>query len=106
MIMGLIIEIVLTIAAWRKGWRWYALIPLAITGSIGFSAGFVIGAFGGTVMGFLPYFILLDLACIAVLIVMVAKSVGYEKAPSLKAIKALETQPPVSAQRAISSYGE
>ena len=103
--MGFIIEIVLTIAAWRKGWRWYALIPLVVVGSIGFSAGFVVGAFGGTVTSLLPYLVLLDLACIVVLIVMVAKPFGYEKAPSLKDIKALETQPPVTAQRAISSYG-
>ena len=104
--MGLVIEIALTIAAWRRGWRWYALIPLVVAGSIGFSAGFVVGAFGGTVMSLLPYLILLDLACIVVLIVMVAKPFGYEKAPSLKAIKALETQPPVNARPAISSYGE
>ncbi|NQU07690.1 MAG: hypothetical protein HQ583_03945 [Candidatus Abyssubacteria bacterium] len=103
--MGLIIEIVLTIAAWRKGWRWYALIPLVVAGSVGFSAGFVVGAFGGTVTGLLPFLVLLDLVCIVVLIVMVAKPFGYEKAPSLKALKALETQPPVTPQRAISSYG-
>lgn len=36
----LIIEIILTIFAWRKGWRWLSLIPVATAFSIGLMFGF------------------------------------------------------------------
>jgi predicted exporter len=36
----LIIEILLTIFAWRKGWRWFSLIPVATAFSIGLMFGF------------------------------------------------------------------
>ena len=102
--MGLILEIVLTVVAWRKGWGWKALIPMGITGSIAFGSGFMIGLFGGDVMTIWPYFMILDVLCILSLIVMVAKPVGYEKVPSYKEIKEFGQQ--VNAKRAISSYGE
>ena len=102
--MGLILEIVLTVVAWRKGWGWKALIPMGITGSIAFGSGFVIGLLGGEVMTIWPYFMFLDAFCILSLIVMVAKPFGYEKVPSYKEIREFGQQ--VYAKRAISSYGE
>jgi hypothetical protein len=39
----LIFEIILTCIAWRRGWRWRALIPPACV----FAIGFAIGASGG-----------------------------------------------------------
>ena len=45
----LFLEIILTIFAWRKGWRWWALVPVGICLLIGFIIGFLIGANGGSV---------------------------------------------------------
>lgn len=35
----LILEIILTIIAWGKGWRWFSLIPVGVALSIGFMLG-------------------------------------------------------------------
>lgn len=42
----IIIEIILTIVAWRRGWRGLALIPLSAVLIIGFMAGVIGGASG------------------------------------------------------------
>jgi hypothetical protein len=70
--MMLLIEIVLTIFAWKNGWRWYSLIPVGLGGLLAFTAGFAIGASGGSVdnMGWVAIF---DVAAIIALIVMVSK---------------------------------
>lgn len=102
--MGFIIEVGLTIAAWRKGWGWKALIPLLVTGSIAFGSGFVMGLLGTPIMSAMPFFILMDILCIIVLIVMVAKPHGYEKVASYEEIKNLDK--PATPRRAISSYGD
>ena len=46
--MVLIIEILLTIRAWRKGWKAWALMPLGIGVLMGFFVGVAAGAGGGT----------------------------------------------------------
>jgi hypothetical protein len=69
----LIIEIILTIFAWRKGWRWLALIPMGLALLIGFIIGLSIGASGGSVADLSGGAILIDVAAIIALIVMVAK---------------------------------
>ncbi len=102
--MGFIIEIVLTIVAWRKGWGWKALIPLLITGSIAFGSGFVMGLRGTPIMSALPFFILLDIGCIIALIAMVVKQHGYEKVASYGELKNLDQA--TTPRRALSSYGE
>jgi len=43
-----LVEIILTIVAWKRGWKARALIPLAIAFSVGLIAGIIIGANGGT----------------------------------------------------------
>jgi hypothetical protein len=77
----LIIEIMLTIKAWRKGWRGYALLPLGILLPAGFLLGIVIGASGGGLEQALPVGILLEIACIGVLIRLAAR--GPSPAPVL-----------------------
>ena len=101
--MGFIIEVGLTIAAWRKGWGWKALIPLFLTLCVAFGSGFVIGLTGGTVMDYWPVFILMDVFCIIALICMVAKPVGMGKLPSYKEMKNLDKD--TTPKRALSSYG-
>jgi len=39
-------DIVLTVVAWRRGWRGWALVPLAILFLVSFLAGVVCGASG------------------------------------------------------------
>ena len=39
----LIVEIILTIVAWNKGYKWYSLIPVGATLFVGFMLGFALG---------------------------------------------------------------
>lgn len=59
--MGLI-EIILTVIAWNRGWRWKALIPIGI----GFFIGVLIGLSGQGV----HYAYLVDFIIILALLVM------------------------------------
>jgi len=45
--MFLIAQVILTIVAWIRGWKGYALIPLAIAVTIGFGGGYILAASGG-----------------------------------------------------------
>ena len=71
--MLLILEIILTISAWRRGWKAWALLPTAIAFGVAFIIGFVAGANGGSEGGVVGIAIALDVVCIAVLIGMIAK---------------------------------
>jgi hypothetical protein len=59
----LILEIILTIVAWNKGWRWLSLIPLATA----FFIGVCIGLSGGTVD---MNVIFIDILAVVALIIM------------------------------------
>jgi hypothetical protein len=61
----IIIEIILTIVAWRKGWRWLALIPV----SVAFCIGIVIGSSGGPIDPLT--LVIWDILAIIALVVMV-----------------------------------
>ena len=65
--MLLIAEIILTVFAWRKGWKWRALLPVGIA----FGIGLIIGASGG---GVTEGIIFIDVAAVIALIVMVSKA--------------------------------
>jgi len=71
--MLLIAEIILTVFAWRKGWRWWALAPMAITLLIGFFMGVGIGASGGDIDSVRGISIVFDILATIALIVMVTK---------------------------------
>jgi hypothetical protein len=45
----LLVEIILTIIAWVRGWKWWALLPLGIALAIGFFVGVGIASTGGTI---------------------------------------------------------
>ena len=69
--MILVLEIMLTVSAWKRGWKSIALIPLGFVLLLGFVIGGIIGANGGNpdeIMGI--SFILDILFCIVPLIVM------------------------------------
>lgn len=70
--MLLIAEIVLTIFVWRKGWRWFSLLPLVVCIIVGLLAGLAIGAGGGSSDSARVLGIILDVIAIIVLIVMVS----------------------------------
>lgn len=101
--LGFIIEIGLTISAWKRGWGWKALIPIVLTCCISFGGGFMVGLRGGSIMDYWPMFIGLDVLCIIALLVMVTKPMSHEKMPSYRQIKNLDGQQ--EPKRAISSYG-
>jgi uncharacterized membrane protein YfcA len=68
--MLLIAEIVLTIFAWKRGWRWYALIPMGLCLIIGFIIGLSIGASGGSINDIPSVSIVLDVIAVIALIVL------------------------------------
>lgn len=65
--MLLIVEIILTIFAWKKGWRWLSLIPLGLALLI----GMVIGLSGATNLSFIY---IIDILAIVALIIMNVKA--------------------------------
>jgi uncharacterized integral membrane protein len=69
-----VLEIILTISAWKRGWRWRALLPLALGCVAAFLVGAAAGANGGSVEDVLPIAVLLELAVVGSLIAMVARS--------------------------------
>ncbi len=71
--MLLVIEIALFISAWRKGWRWRALIPVAAVGGLIF---LVLGSAGPNAKfeDVAPMAVVLDFVLIACLGVLAAKA--------------------------------
>lgn len=72
--MLLIIEIILTIFAWRKGWRWYSLIPMVVALIFGFFLGAGIAASGGNVDSITGLGVIIDILATIILIVMNIKT--------------------------------
>lgn len=81
----LIVEIILTIFAWRKGWKWLSLLPLGIGIFLGLSIGFGVGARGGDENSVSGIGFLIDILVTGILIYMVSKG------PKIKAIGPKDT---------------
>jgi uncharacterized membrane protein YfcA len=64
----LIIEIILTIVAWRKGWNWLSLIPIGVA----FCIGLILGASSQGQPVDVMTVVIWDILAIIALIVMVA----------------------------------
>ena len=93
--MLLILEIALTVAAWRKGWRFRALVPLASAWVISFLMGASVGLAGGTIDKLAPLLILLELTCTGVLIALASRSPrGAHVLPSVAPLRAIEPPQP------------
>jgi hypothetical protein len=71
--MLLILEIGLTVAAWRRGWKVRALLPLGIGFGIGFLGGLIMGVSGASEESIFAVGLVGDLICIGALIGMIAK---------------------------------
>ena len=67
--MLMILEIVLTIAAWKRGWRGWALIPVIAS----LSTGFILGLTGTSLETILDVGLIIDALCIITLVIMVIK---------------------------------
>ena len=72
-VMLLLVEVGLTIAAWKKGWGAKALLPVGATLALGLLFGVAIGLGGGTIEAAAPVALLSDLAAIGILIAMVRR---------------------------------
>jgi hypothetical protein len=68
--MLLILEIVLTVSAWRNGWKALALLPLGVCFAIGLTVGVVSPQ---SVSAFSPVLIGGDLVAVAILIGLCSK---------------------------------
>ena len=71
--MLLILEIWLTVKAWRKGWKALALLQLGVALGIGFVVGAVIGASGGSGEDLWAWGLIGDLTAIVILAFMCAR---------------------------------
>ena len=71
--MLLVLEIFLTVAAWRKGWKGYALLPCAITFLFGFLMALAVQSSGGSISPVSPIGLVVELINIGVLIRLAAK---------------------------------
>ena len=71
--MLLVLEIILAVAAWRGGWKAWALTPIAVGLFLAFVFGAVMGASGESMNAVVAVGLLLDLAVIGTLVVMVAR---------------------------------
>jgi len=66
-----IVEIILTVVAWRRGWKAWALLPLGVCFILALLLGAAVTASGGSVEAAFPVLFLLDLACVGVLLGLV-----------------------------------
>ena len=72
--MILIAEILLTIFAWRRGWKGYALLPLAIALLIGVIIGLSMGSTGSSIESIKAVALVFDILAIITLIIMNVKA--------------------------------
>ena len=70
--MVLIAEIILTVVAWRRGWRWRALLPTGVCSLIGILAGLGTGGSPEALESALLPLLMIEGLAIIVLIVMAA----------------------------------
>jgi len=84
--MIIIIEIILTIVAWTRGWKAQALIPM---GSV-FAIGFFIGLTATVTAALLSALLWLDGACIVALMIM---STTGKNLPKKQPVVSEENQP-------------
>lgn len=70
--MLLILEVILTISAWRRGWKGWALLPVAGGLFIAFLVGASSAASGGSTGDLGPAALFIDIACIGILGAMTA----------------------------------
>ena len=74
--LGFILQIVLTVVAWVKGWQWKALLPVVV----GFASGFVVPAVvSPDTEAFSTVALVINFAVVAVLVYMIVKPPKLKK---------------------------
>jgi hypothetical protein len=76
--MLLLLEIFLTVRAWKKGWGARALIPMALVFTMGFLLGAAQAAAGATSFTLPAAAVVLDLAAVVALGVMARRAPAHE----------------------------
>ena len=71
--MLLIIEILLTISVWKRGWKGWALLPMGIVLGVAFVMGLVVGTTGVSEQDFVGPCLILELLGIVALVIMAAR---------------------------------
>ena len=97
--MLLIAEIVLTVLAWRKGWRARALLPVGITFPTALVVGLLITLAGGPEHAPVLVGMLLDVVCVVVLIAMLVRAPTAEALPAptpVQTVPPVESWPPAA----------
>lgn len=72
--MLLILQIILTIIAWRNGWKWKSLLPVGILLLVSLIVGFMISASGDNIDSVQNHILVLDITSIFILLIMSFKS--------------------------------
>lgn len=83
--IGLLIQIALTVAAWKKGWGPKALLPMVIGLGLALIIGFTAGLSGGLLREIAAPTLLIDLGILISLIVMVSRKPA--KSESVKEVE-------------------
>lgn len=96
--MVFILEIGLTVAAWRRGWKEWALLPLGIGFGIGFLVGLIMGASGASEGSIFAMSLVGDVICIGALIAMTIKPRSVAKLPDTA------SQPPKNVGSSLPKY--
>jgi hypothetical protein len=86
--MLLILEIWLTVKAWRNGWRGWALLPMGAVMGIAFLIGMAVGAAGGSVKEAYPVVLLIELTGVGALIRMAIRPPRPAQQPVPLAVEA------------------
>jgi len=99
----LIVEIILTIKAWQKGWKGWALLPIGSAIALGFLMGMVVGMNGGSSDDLFAMGFVVELVVIGVLIAMAVRAPRgikkpFEPAHKHESIRADEEIPSIPAQ--------
>ncbi len=67
--MILILQIALSVSAWKKGWRAWAMLPVGITAAVGFAVGIASGT-QDVLSEYMPFVLLFDIASVIILAIM------------------------------------
>lgn len=91
----LIIQIILTVVAWKKGWGGKALLPMVIGLGLAFIIGLTAGLSGGSPRDIAAPLVLIDLSMLISMIVMVSrKPAKSEAAKEIEQSAAQEAEVP------------
>jgi hypothetical protein len=99
----LVLEIILTVVAWKRGWRWLALLPLGSGLLTAFALGFVMGALGASENHIFVIGLACDLVAIVGLCILIATH--RKPAPAMPLPRAFDAAATTSGDRVCPDCG-